>query len=129
MKRMTANKAASGEPRAFDRAIASDGFQRVLRARWGEAATRRQRWGNAPLVSADDYSKGAPRQLAKGHVSPGAENSFSPAEELLVQLIEAGTVSFPAGLDHQIPCWLTLLNFAPPDVTQAPPQTIAGHRG
>ena len=81
---MTADKTASGEPGALECAMASNCFQCVLRARWGKAAARRQRWGDATLVPADEQSKGAPRQLEKVHVSPGAENGFSPAEELFL---------------------------------------------
>ena len=126
---MTADKTASGEPGALECAMSGNCFQGVLRARRSKAAARRQRWGNAPLVPADEQSKGAPRQLEKVHVSPGAENSFPPAEELFLQCVEAGGVGFPTGFDHQVPRGLSLLNFAPPDVPQAAPQTIAGHRG
>jgi hypothetical protein len=76
---MTADETASGQPGALERAVTGDCFEGVLGAGRVEPAARRERGRNAPLVSADQQSKGLARELEqRQHESPGTENGIPP---------------------------------------------------
>jgi len=126
---MTADQTASGQPGALERAVSADGFEGVLRARRREATARWQGWRNALLVPADEESKNAARQLANKHGSPGTQNRLAPCQYLVLERFEGGSVRLAARLDYQVPGRLPLLNFSAPDLPEATPQTITGHRG
>jgi len=57
------------------------------------------------------------------------KNGVPRRQQLGAKLIEGGLVCLPARPNHQIARRLMPLDLAPPDLPQAPAQTIAGHRG
>jgi hypothetical protein len=61
--------------------------------------------------------------------SPAVQHSFTPGTQLCPQVIEPGGIGFTPGSYEQIPRRLSVLNILPPDFSQLPAQTIAGHRG
>src|SRR5688500_1012565 len=104
MKRMTADKTASGQPGALECAMPGDRLERVLGAGWGEPAARRQCWRNPSLVATNEQSESATGQLEEWrHGSPGAEDSVAPREHLRLKRLEAGGVGLATCLDDQIP--------------------------
>jgi len=130
MKWMTADQTASGQPGTLEGAVPGDRLECVLGAGWGEPAARRQRRRNAALVTADEQSEHAARhQEELQHGSLGTKNSVAPQEHLRLKRLEAGGVGLATCLDDQIPRRLALLDLPTPELPQAPPETIAGHRG
>ena len=116
---MTADETASGQPGALECAMPGDRLERVLGAGWGEPAAWRQRWRNAPLITADEQRENTARQLEHG--SPGTKNGVAPREYLRLKRLEAGGVGLATCLDDQIPRRLPLLDLPTPDLPQAPP--------
>ncbi len=126
---MTADETASGQPGALECAVTRDRLEGILGARRGKSATRWQRGRNYQLITADERSEEPSGYLQQKHGSPATQHGFAPGKDLGLEHIEAGGVRFPACSDNQIPGRLPALDFSPPDLAQAPPQTIAGHRG
>ena len=130
MKRMTASKAAGGEPASPEGAVPIDRFECVLGAGRGEPAARRQQWRYRELVDPDQSGHAATRQEQnRRHGSPGSKHGVAPGEDLCPERIEAGGVCLTTHLDDYVPRWLPCLDLLPPNLSQPAAQTIAGHRG